>query len=352
MLPYMAPAEGMVAELSTQVAYPMAFKATLSKWSQAAIVFLIEDVALHVYAIIFVAVVFACALAYWKLAPENGIVATYQNAESSLSYGDAVYFSISTITSLGFGDIRPVGYSRAISCVEVLFGLFTLGIIIAKATSFRLSYHVKRLFYSSINERMQAFAQDFQLLRSELKSVADLASSAFDVPRSSQQKKLQAREKFGNATRQLFVQASNITEYVAVEIDYGRFFAIAPPHAAKRLADSVDETIFYLGTMIQAMSINARQSLLDSENRQRLQSAIQSLEKLHDMAESHCPNGDVKDSFLKLRSSCQGMVGQYFAVPSPILSQPNLQPSTDEPEPESMMLKVAAVDVDRTGDKA
>src|SRR6185503_7883128 len=126
--------------------------APTTRRSQRIAVFLIEDVPVYAYAIAFVTAVCIATIAYYMLIPfGHGIAGSTPNEK--LSIWDALYFSLVTVSSLGYGDIHPVGASKAIACVEVLFGLFMMGIIIAKATSFRLAYDVQRLFSSSIHER-------------------------------------------------------------------------------------------------------------------------------------------------------------------------------------------------------
>ena len=130
-----------------------------------------------------------------------------------------------------------------------------MGIIIAKATSFRLAYHVQRLFSSSIHERMQGFARDFDKLRLELNAIAQLAASAFDVPnRRANRDQREARERFAQALESLYSNSSSVAEYVAIEIDYGRFFALAPPKSAMRMADAMDDVFFYVQNMLPAIS--------------------------------------------------------------------------------------------------
>jgi hypothetical protein len=41
-------------------------------------------------------------------------------------FGDAVYLSFTTFTSLGYGDVVPVGDMRILAAVEVLTGLLTI----------------------------------------------------------------------------------------------------------------------------------------------------------------------------------------------------------------------------------
>ena len=55
--------------------------------------------------------------------------------QSKVTAQDALYFSIITEATLGYGDIRPVGLSRLLACTQVLLGLVLAGLIIAKITS-------------------------------------------------------------------------------------------------------------------------------------------------------------------------------------------------------------------------
>jgi hypothetical protein len=61
------------------------------------------------------------ALAFYALLQAGGWGALAGSAESSLA--DCFYFSISNYTSLGMGDIRPLGLLRYVSGFEALLGL-------------------------------------------------------------------------------------------------------------------------------------------------------------------------------------------------------------------------------------
>ena len=50
--------------------------------------------------------------------------------KTDLSFDDAFYFSATTITTLGYGDITPVGVFRYIAIVEVTIGIIYAGSII------------------------------------------------------------------------------------------------------------------------------------------------------------------------------------------------------------------------------
>ncbi|MFT3809974.1 MAG: potassium channel family protein [Micropepsaceae bacterium] len=46
-------------------------------------------------------------------------------------FGSALYFSIVTWTSLGYGDIAPVNYARIVAMTEVMFGYMVMALLIA-----------------------------------------------------------------------------------------------------------------------------------------------------------------------------------------------------------------------------
>jgi len=77
--------------------------------------------------------IFIFAYGYFLLGqfPQFGeLVAT--TGEMAESFADFTYFSFSTYTSLGFGDIVPIGALRYVAGMEVLLGL----VLIAWTASF------------------------------------------------------------------------------------------------------------------------------------------------------------------------------------------------------------------------
>ena len=68
----------------------------------------------------------------------NGLIIPV-DSESHLqvTFFDALYFSVVTESTLGYGDIRPIGISRFLACSQVLCGLVFAGLLVAKITSLR-----------------------------------------------------------------------------------------------------------------------------------------------------------------------------------------------------------------------
>jgi hypothetical protein len=75
------------------------------------------------------------ALVYWVLTanlPDHGIKGPDGDEFDMIA---ALYFSVVTETTLGYGDLRPAGASRVIVCLHVLIGLAFAGVVVAKITS-------------------------------------------------------------------------------------------------------------------------------------------------------------------------------------------------------------------------
>jgi hypothetical protein len=95
-------------------------------------------------------------------------VATYAISSAMSSYSDCLYFSVVTFSSLGYGDLRPVGVSRLLASTEVFIGLAFLGTAIAKLSSARQNYYTARLFSSDAQARLDKFSIGFNELKQTL----------------------------------------------------------------------------------------------------------------------------------------------------------------------------------------
>src|SRR5207237_1247870 len=56
---------------------------------------------------------------------------------------DAIYFSITTLTTLGYGDVIPLGCMRTLAAIQVLFGLFLIVLLIGVFIGRRVLYSLE-----------------------------------------------------------------------------------------------------------------------------------------------------------------------------------------------------------------
>lgn len=82
---------------------------------------------------------------YWSPSKQGDVIAL-------LDWPSSLYLSIVTFTSLGYGDISPVGHGRTVAAAEVLFGLVSIAVLVGKMASERQAA-ILFLIYSSEQQR-------------------------------------------------------------------------------------------------------------------------------------------------------------------------------------------------------
>jgi len=98
----------------------------------------------------------------------------------------ALYFSFVTATSVGYGDVVPVGWMRALAIVEAASGLLIFGFVISKFLSRRQDELISEIHLISFEERLDRIQTNLHLVLSELQQVSEdcAGASAEGSPRS------------------------------------------------------------------------------------------------------------------------------------------------------------------------
>lgn len=106
--------------------------------------------------VLLLGVLLAAALFFFLTGINHGIESTV-NKENEVAIWDAIYFSVVTVSSLGYGDFRPVGFGRIVAVLEVIYGLVFLAIIVSKLASERTSTLTKLVYASDTQRRLLEF---------------------------------------------------------------------------------------------------------------------------------------------------------------------------------------------------
>jgi hypothetical protein len=126
---------------------------------------------------IWLAVILACGVAYWliDLSSSTGLLAAGARVRTNLGgLLTAIYFSFITATSVGYGDVLPIGASRILAVAEAVGGLLIFGLLIAKFVSYRQEMLVREIHSVTFEERLDRVQANLHLVVSELLAIATL----------------------------------------------------------------------------------------------------------------------------------------------------------------------------------
>jgi hypothetical protein len=135
--------------------------------------------------LIWIGAVLLSGLGYWlgALVGEHGLVEGGAPVGASLrGLGSALYFSFVTATSVGYGDIVPVGFARVIAVVEAVAALLVFGAVVAKFISHRQDELVHEIHRVTFDERLDRVQSNLHLVISELLSLTSICEGPAVLP--------------------------------------------------------------------------------------------------------------------------------------------------------------------------
>src|SRR5262245_6116589 len=128
----------------------------------------------------YLAMIVLCGGVYWLagLSPHHGLSAGGIPVEMNLTgLATAIYFSFVTATSVGYGDVLPVGMLRGLAVAEAVVGLLIFGAVIAKFVSRRQDEIVREIQRVTFEERLDRVQTNLHLVLSELQTVLAMCDS-------------------------------------------------------------------------------------------------------------------------------------------------------------------------------
>ena len=234
--------------------------------------------------------------------------------------------------------MHPVGFSKILACIEVLLGLSVIGIMIAKVTSRRLSYHVERLFSSDAQKRLEGIAAKFDTSQSKLSSIMPELESAYQsVPGVSDQSHIPTEAKkslvlkFRNVVSELHSSCAELRDYFFFETEQGNYFQVVPNDAVVRVGNAVDGTFWRFSQLIISLSPQAKAEILDSYNRQEISALINFQKEVCGRVKEYATDTNILAVFQSIDEICHRVSENYFAVPEESRPDQILQ-GTDEPQ--------------------
>lgn len=160
------------------------------RWNDA-LLELVDRLSTFQLFLLWLGLVSACGFAYWLGAflGKPPLADTGSPIGADLrGLADAVYFSFVTATSVGFGDVLPVGLARVLAIVEAVAALLIFGAVIAKFVSHRQDELVREIYRVTFDERLDRVQSNLHVVISELLSINTLCETrAMPIPRIATQ---------------------------------------------------------------------------------------------------------------------------------------------------------------------
>jgi len=122
-----------------------------------------------------------CAIIYWLLSAYS--MGGLREGGATIGGGlhallTAIYFSFVTATSVGFGDVVPLGALRAVAIAEAVAGLLIFGAGVSKLVSRRQEQVVSEIHRIAFEDRLERVQTDLHSVLMEMQTIAQQCRSA------------------------------------------------------------------------------------------------------------------------------------------------------------------------------
>jgi hypothetical protein len=138
--------------------------------------------------LIWIVMILLSGVGYWLVAllSKDGLVEAGIPIGTDLKgFGNALYFSFVTATSIGYGDILPVGIARVVAVAEAISALLIFGAVVAKFVSHRQDELVAEIHRVTFEERLDRVQTNLHMVISDLLSIIAMCEAQKPVNRIS-----------------------------------------------------------------------------------------------------------------------------------------------------------------------
>lgn len=290
---------------------------------------------------IFLGIVLLFGITFAVLSPFGHGMHEETSLTEDVDFFQGIYFSIVTISSLGYGDIQPKGAGKILAGIEVVLGLSIIGVMIAKLTSKPVTHLVSRLFLSETKKQMDKFkalfdarSSDFESLLDEVRRVFQQTPAqtpgqpVFQLPgkRVSQPPATTAlvAASLKAALDNLLQSSSELRDYIEEEGFHKSYFVLAPTVSFIHLAKAVEGAYFFLEQSIASLPFESNPSIrvhvLTRSVRRTLLNSLSAQKDTCQMVTSGFRiDNSVKKAFRDILVICDGISESLL----PLQEQPN-----------------------------
>ncbi len=155
------------------------------RWQPVALIERLADSSYRALLGLWLGIVLGFGVLYWLaiLAGFDGLHEAGAALEPEFaSLATALYFSAVTATSIGFGDVVPIGFVRLLAMIEGAAGLLIFGCLISKLVSRRQEELAEETHRIAFDERLGRLRTNLHLVLSELQIIARDWMSSTSAP--------------------------------------------------------------------------------------------------------------------------------------------------------------------------
>jgi len=130
--------------------------------------------------LIWIGTILLCGFGYWlaTVLGRHGLVEANRPVGTGIQgLASALYFSFVTATSVGYGDVVPIGIARSIAIVEAVAALLIFGAVIAKFVSHRQDQLVGEIHRVTFDDRLDRVQSNLFVVISELLELTALCET-------------------------------------------------------------------------------------------------------------------------------------------------------------------------------
>ena len=269
-------------------------------------------------------VTLAFAGLYTWLTPCGNGVKVGDEIPTNFGFTNALYFSIVTVSSLGYGDLRPVGWSRFLASVQVILGLSSMGVMIAALTSRQLSHLVSRLFASDVRKRLAELSTSFDDLEVQfevlLRNISQVYAPTPTAPHEDRSADSQTViPEFGDPSAALSEVSANTYNYFLDEAPEGHFFDLVPERALEKLLRSILDALLMLSQCLVSLPFRSENQIfsdvLRKPDRNNIMDSVEYLKRTCAIGLKHSRSENIRDLFRRVDDTCEKVSNNFFQVP-------------------------------------
>jgi len=151
----------------------------MRRWDRSVLSLIHRRSALQLF-LIWIGMILLSGVGYWLVA----LVSNYGLAEEGKpvgtglkGFGTALYFSFVTATSIGYGDILPVGFARVVAVTEAISALLIFGAVVAKFVSHRQDELVSEIHRITFEERLDRVQTNLHMVISDMLAITAMCEA-------------------------------------------------------------------------------------------------------------------------------------------------------------------------------